>query len=162
MPSTMDVDSSQQTASINQGVPPAPACPQMDNQGFYRAPDPPRMTRQGFSRPPSAPQMTRPGSSRPRDPPSSTIEIFIRNFNGELKRFQISQDANVEDLTKMIHEQMGIPPSQQRLVYQGKEFRAGNSLQSYSVRNLSEISLLGRLRGGHCDSMLQVQAFMWP
>ncbi|RUS86874.1 hypothetical protein EGW08_005353 [Elysia chlorotica] len=97
------------------------------------------------------PQMDRSGFFVQPDPPRPQMQIFVRNFNGQLQQFQINQDASVTDLKKMIHNKMGVPPSQQRLVYQGKEFTDGTRLEFYGVQSLSEINLLGRLRGGRGD-----------
>ena len=140
------------TASSNTSAsPPAAttsALPQMDHRGFYI----PREQPAGSSstgRNTAAPQMNPHASYIPPEPHGpKTIQIFVKNFNGKSERFEIRANASVGDLKKLIHDKMGVPPSQQRLNYQGREFQDGNSLQSYGVKEMSTINLLGRLRGG--------------
>ncbi|GFS03053.1 ubiquitin [Elysia marginata] len=109
------------TTTTTASPPTKTGLPQMNRDGFFVSPEP----------------------THPR-----TNQIFVRNYNGKVERFEISETASVTDLRKMVHNKMGVPPSQQRLNYQGRELQDGKSLASYGVRDLSEMNLLGRLRGG--------------
>ena len=130
------------------------AVPQMDSRGFYIPPESttrssPAARNTPANRSTAATETTRHASYIPPEPHGpKTIQIFVTNFNGKSERFEIRANASVKDLQKLIHDKVGVPPSQQRLVYQGREFQDGNSLQSYGVKDMSTINLLGRLRGG--------------
>ncbi|GFO44765.1 ubiquitin [Plakobranchus ocellatus] len=96
----------------------------------------------------SHPQMNSQGFYIHEPPAKRTMQIFVRNFNGKIERLEILENASVEDLKTLIHNKIGTPPSQQRLVYQSREMVGRDSLTSYGVQNLSEIQISGRLRGG--------------
>ena len=51
-------------------------------------------------------------------------------------------------LKELVQDKEGVPPDQQRIVFNGKEFEDDISLANYNVQNGSTVSLVLRLRGG--------------
>lgn len=54
----------------------------------------------------------------------------------------------VADLKSQIEEEYGIFPSEQRLLWAGKQLEDDHTLEHYNIRNDSVIHLVLRMRGG--------------
>ncbi|XP_069379170.1 uncharacterized protein [Paralichthys olivaceus] len=79
--------------------------------------------------------------------PPAPIQVFLRNEKGQLTTYDITPDETVSDFKRRVQCREGVPESQQRLVYQGREMTSGR-LSDYHVEALSTIDLSLRLRGG--------------
>ena len=58
------------------------------------------------------------------------------------------QDCTVDDVKRLIEARTGIPPNEQRLLFEAKQLVDGKKLCEYSIRDNSTIFLVMRLPGG--------------
>ncbi|XP_078410473.1 polyubiquitin-B-like [Cetorhinus maximus] len=76
------------------------------------------------------------------------MQIFLRNDKGKTSTYDVRPSESVEDFRARVQRQEGVPASQQRLVYEGKQLEDGRSLADYNIQPESTIFLMLRLRGG--------------
>jgi len=76
------------------------------------------------------------------------VQIFVRNLLGKTITIQISPDDTVETLKAKVEAKEDIPPSEQRLLYGGKQLENGRKLSDYNIQKESTLHLVLRLRGG--------------
>ncbi|KAK9524826.1 hypothetical protein VZT92_017192 [Zoarces viviparus] len=84
-----------------------------------------------------------------------TIHFFIKGLDGRLHTFRLDEDefksCLLEHLKRRIQDTLGIPESQQILIFQGRELTENRFLPDYGIQNDSTIYLNLMLRGGgHC------------
>nr|AVI25976.1 interferon stimulated protein 15 [Siniperca chuatsi]AZL96754.1 interferon stimulated protein 15 [Siniperca chuatsi] len=77
----------------------------------------------------------------------ATIQVLLRNEKGQVSTYDIKPDETVSDFKSKVQCREGVPVTQQRLIYQGREMMNGK-LADYNVEALSTIDLTFRLRGG--------------
>ena len=86
---------------------------------------------------------------------NGSFRIFVNNIDGTYKMFIVKETDFIEDLKRKIHEKIGIPSDQQRLIYYGKRLEDGKRLSFYKISKESTISLLLRTlsspKTGSCD-----------
>ncbi|KAG1745797.1 ubiquitin-related domain-containing protein [Suillus occidentalis] len=85
---------------------------------------------------------------RPRRGPESEVQIFVKNLNGKTIALMISPTDTVENLMKKIQERTDIPPSEQRILFGGKQLVPDKILADYNISKESTLHLVLRLRGG--------------
>ncbi|RWS20332.1 Polyubiquitin-B-like protein [Leptotrombidium deliense] len=78
----------------------------------------------------------------------SAITVNVKTVTGKTIPIQADTSDTVGSLKGKIQRKEGIPPSQQRLIFGGKQLQDTRTLSSYNVRDGSTIQLLLRLRGG--------------
>ncbi|XP_071965971.1 cyclic GMP-AMP synthase-like receptor 3 [Antedon mediterranea] len=77
------------------------------------------------------------------------FQVFVKTTNGNTLTFSgMKRSTLVRELKKKIEIKTGISPSQQLLVFGGKNLEDQRNLQSYGIANESTIQMTGRLRGG--------------
>lgn len=72
----------------------------------------------------------------------------MKHLTGEVTTCVVDSDTTVESLKASIQDKNGIPPDQQRLVFNGQQLEDGMALQDYNIQQASTIHLILRLRGG--------------
>ncbi|KAG2113982.1 ubiquitin-related domain-containing protein [Suillus cothurnatus] len=85
---------------------------------------------------------------RRRQGHESEVQIFVKNLNGKTMALMISPTSTVEDLMQKIEEKTAIPPSEQRILFSGKQLVPGKTLADYNISKESTLHLVLRLRGG--------------
>jgi hypothetical protein len=85
-------------------------------------------------------------TQRPRRGPESEVQIFVKNLNGKTMALMISPTDTVENLMKKIQERTDIPPSEQRILFGGKQLVPDKILADYNISKESTLHL-GELMG---------------
>ena len=58
------------------------------------------------------------------------------------------QEITVDEFKKLIEERTGLPPGEQRLIFEGKQLEDGKKLSMYRITKNATIFLVMRLVGG--------------
>jgi ubiquitin len=81
-------------------------------------------------------------------PAPGSKQIFIKTLQGKSITLTVSDTDTIDSIKKKLNEKEGIPPDQQRLVFNGKQLEDANTIQDYGIQADSSIHLVLRLRGG--------------
>ena len=74
-------------------------------------------------------------------------DLFVKSLTGETFVFKVQNDYTIERIKAKIHDKKGIPITQQRLVFAGRQLEDGTTLPSYGIKKESTVHLELRLRG---------------
>lgn len=77
-----------------------------------------------------------------------SFQIFIKTMTGKTITIEATSLSTTHDIKKMIEAKEGIPPDQQRLIFDGKQLEDDNTIGSAYVEKEATLLLVLRLRGG--------------
>lgn len=78
----------------------------------------------------------------------SKMCLFVRTLSGNIRNIKYLPYMTVENLKEQIAEIEGIYPSQQRLIFSGKQLEDNKLMSDYKIKRESTVHLVLRLKGG--------------
>ncbi|KAF2711315.1 ubiquitin-like protein 1 [Pleomassaria siparia CBS 279.74] len=74
--------------------------------------------------------------------------IKVRTLTGKEIELTIENDTEIGEIKKLVEQQEGIPPAQQRLIYGGKQMVDDKKASEYNLEGGATLHLVLALRGG--------------
>ncbi|KAI3661075.1 hypothetical protein MP638_000412 [Amoeboaphelidium occidentale] len=74
--------------------------------------------------------------------------IKVKTLTGKEIEIDIDPTDKISRIKERVEEKEGIPPSQQRLIFSGKQMNDDKSAQDYNIEGGSVLHLVLALRGG--------------
>lgn len=76
------------------------------------------------------------------------MQVKIITLSGEERVVEVESSDKIVIIKEKLEEQEGIPPEQQRLIYQGRQLKDDKTVNSYKLKNGTVLHLVVALRGG--------------
>ena len=76
------------------------------------------------------------------------MQIKVKTLTGKEIEVDIETNTKVEVIKERVEEKEGIPPTQQRLIFSGKQMSDEKTATDYKIQAGSVIHLVLALRGG--------------
>ena len=77
-----------------------------------------------------------------------SFQIQIKSINGKTRTIEVEKTDTVAQIKTKIQEKEGILPSEQRLIFAGKNLEDNRTMEDYNITADTTLHLVLRVRGG--------------
>lgn len=77
-----------------------------------------------------------------------SFQIQIKSINGKTRTIEVEKTDTVMQIKEKIQDKEGILPTEQRLIYAGKNLEDNRTMEDYNITTDSTLHLVLRVRGG--------------
>ena len=73
------------------------------------------------------------------------MQVFVKTLTEETITLDVEPTDTIESIKSKIQNEMGVPLSQQRLIFDGQQLEDGHTLDDYKIQNNSTLLFLLKL-----------------
>lgn len=87
-------------------------------------------------------------NTAPAPSDGSRFQIVVRDLQHKKRCFMVKSSDTVLSLKEQLHERLGLPVGEQRLLCLGRQLDDSHRLSDYRIEQRSELHLVARVHGG--------------